>query len=118
LKTIGMIGGMSWESSIEYYRIVNEAVKEKLGGLHSARCLMYSVDFAKIATLQREGCWEQATRVMVVAAHAVEVGEADFLIIGTNTMHRMAEKVQTSIGIPFLHIADVTAEVIRTRHLR
>jgi aspartate racemase len=112
MKTIGMIGGMSWESSIEYYRIVNEAVKEKLGDLHSARCLMYSVDFAEIETLQRENRWEQATRVMIEAARAVEAGGADFLIICTNTMHKMAEEVQQSIGIPLLHIADATAEVI------
>ena len=118
MKTIGMIGGMSWESSIEYYRIVNEAVKERLGDLHSAKSVMVSVDFAEIEKLQREGRWEQATRAMVAAARSVEAGGADFLIICTNTMHKMAEEVQQSIGIPLLHIADATAEVINARGLQ
>ena len=118
MKTIGMIGGMSWESSIEYYRIVNEAVKERLGDLHSAKSVMVSVDFAEIEMLQREGRWEQATRAMVAAAQAVEAGGADFLIICTNTMHKMAEEVQQGIGIPLLHIADATAEVIGARGLQ
>jgi aspartate racemase len=117
MKTIGMIGGMSWESSIEYYRIINEAVKEKLGDLHSAKSLMISVDFAEIEVLQREGRWEDATRAMIDAARSVEVGGADFLIICTNTMHKMADEVQLSIGIPILHIADATAEVIKARGL-
>lgn len=118
MKTIGIIGGMSWESSIEYYRIINEAVKERLGDLHSARSLMVSVDFAEIEVLQREGRWEDATRAMINAARSVEAGGADFLIICTNTMHKMAEDVQRSIGIPLLHIADATAEVIKARGLR
>jgi aspartate racemase len=118
MKTIGMIGGMSWESSIEYYRIVNEAVKERLGDLHSAKSVMVSVDFAEIEKLQREGRWEQATRAMVAAARSVEAGGADFLIICTNTMHKMAEEVQQAIGIPLLHIADATAEVINARGLQ
>ncbi len=117
MKTIGMIGGMSWESSIEYYRLVNEAVKERLGDLHSAKSVMVSVDFAEIEKLQREGSWEQATRAMVAAARSVEAGGADFLIICTNTMHKMAEEVQQGIGIPLLHIADATAEVINARGL-
>jgi aspartate racemase len=118
MKTIGMIGGMSWESSIEYYRLINEAVKESLGGLHSARSLMVSVDFAEIEALQREGRWEDATRAMIGAARSVEAGGADFLIICTNTMHKMADEVQRNIGIPLLHIADATAEVIQARGLR
>jgi aspartate racemase len=118
MKTIGMIGGMSWESSIEYYRIVNEAVKERLGDLHSAKSVMVSVDFAEIEMLQREGRWEQATRAMVAAARSVEAGGADFLIICTNTMHKMAEEVQQGVGIPLLHIADATAEVINARGLQ
>ena len=118
MKTIGMIGGMSWESSLEYYRILNEAVKERLGDLHSARCLMYSVDFADIELLQREGRWEEATRAMIEAARSVEAGGADFLIICTNTMHKMAEEVAQGIGIPLLHIADATAEAIKARGLR
>jgi aspartate racemase len=118
MKVIGMIGGMSWESSIEYYRIINEAVKESLGGLHSARSLMVSVDFAEIDALQREARWELASQAMIDAARSVEAGGADFLIICTNTMHKMAEAVQQSIGIPLLHIADATAEVIKARGLR
>ncbi|HVM71740.1 MAG TPA: aspartate/glutamate racemase family protein [Anaerolineales bacterium] len=118
MKTIGMIGGMSWESSLEYYRIINEAVKESLGGLHSAKCLMYSVDFAEIEELQRENRWEEATRAMLAAAKAVQAGGADFLIICTNTMHKMADEVQKSISIPLLHIADATAELIQARGLK
>jgi len=118
MKTIGMIGGMSWESSIEYYRIINEAVKEQLGDLHSAKSLMYSVDFAEIEVLQREGHWQEATRAMVEAARSVEAGGADFLIICTNTMHKMADEVQQSIAIPLLHIADATAEAIKARGLQ
>jgi aspartate racemase len=117
MKTIGMIGGMSWESSSEYYRIINQAVKEQLGGLHSARSVMVSVDFAEIEVLQRENRWEQATRATIEAARSVEAGGADFLIICTNTMHKMADEVQRSIGIPLLHIADATAEAIRARGL-
>jgi aspartate racemase len=113
-----MIGGMSWESSLEYYRIINEAVKEQLGDLHSAKSLMYSVDFAEIELLQREGRWEQATRVMIEAARSVEAGGADFLIICTNTMHKMADEVQESISIPLLHIADPTAEAIQAQGLQ
>jgi aspartate racemase len=117
MKTIGMIGGMSWESSSEYYRIVNETVKAKLGGLHSAKCLMYSVDFSEIESLQRQGNWDKATQLMIEAARHVEAGGADFIIICTNTMHKMADEVQKNIGVPLLHIADATAEVIKARGL-
>jgi aspartate racemase len=117
MKTIGMIGGMSWESSIEYYRIINEKVKEKLGGLHSAKSVMYSVDFAEIETLQHAGRWEEATQDMIEAARHVEAGGSDFLIICTNTMHKMADEVEAAIGIPLLHIADATAEVIKSQGL-
>ncbi len=108
---------MSWESSLEYYRIVNESVKEHLGGLHSAKCLMHSVDFAEIEVLQREGRWAEATQAMIDAARHVEAGGADFVIICTNTMHKMATEVQKSIGIPLLHIADATGEVVKAREL-
>jgi aspartate racemase len=118
MKTIGMIGGMSWESSLEYYRFINEAVKQRLGGLHSAKSLMYSVDFAEIEVLQREGRWDDATQAMIEAARAVEAGGADFLIICTNTMHKMANEVQASIAIPLLHIADATAEAIQAHGYR
>jgi aspartate racemase len=115
MKTIGMIGGMSWESSIEYYRILNETVKDRLGGLHSARSVMYSVDFAEIEIMQSEGRWEQATQVMIEAARHVEAGGADFLIICTNTMHKMANAVEAAIHIPLLHIADATARAVKTQ---
>jgi aspartate racemase len=118
MKTIGMIGGMSWESSLEYYRIINEAVKEQLGDLHSAKSLMYSVDFAEIEQMQREGRWGDATQVMIEAARAVEAGGADLLIICTNTMHKMADEVQQSIAIPLLHIADATAEAVKDQGLQ
>lgn len=118
MKTIGMIGGMSWESSIEYYRIINEGVKGKLGGLHSAKSVMYSVDFAEIETLQHEGRWEEATQAMVEAAKHVEAGGADFVIICTNTMHKMAEEVEAAIHIPLLHIVDATAEAIKALGLQ
>jgi len=118
MKTIGMIGGMSWESSLEYYRIVNEAVKEKLGELHSAKCVLVSVDFAEIEIFQREGRWAEATQAMIAAARQVEAGGADLLIICTNTMHKMAEEVQAGIHIPLLHIADPTAEQVKAQGLR
>ena len=117
MKTIGMIGGMSWESSIEYYRIVNEEVKNTLGGLHSAKSVMVSVDFAEIETLQHEGRWQDATQAMIRAAQQVQAGGADFVVICTNTMHKMAAEVQKEIDIPLLHIADATAQVVRARGL-
>ncbi len=117
MKTIGLIGGMSWKSSIEYYRIINETVRGKLGGLHSAKSVMVSVDFAEIETLQYEGRWEDATQMMVAAARSVEKGGADFVLICTNTMHRMADQVQANIDIPLLHIADATAAKIKTEGL-
>jgi len=118
MKTIGMIGGMSWESSIEYYRIINETVREKLGGLHSAKSVMYSVDFADIETLQHQRKWEQATEMMIDAARNVEKGGADFVIICTNTMHKMADEVRAHIQIPLLHIADATAEKLKAIGLK
>ena len=117
MKTVGMIGGMSWESSIEYYRIINEKVKETLGGLHSARSVMYSVDFAEIEALQHTGRWDEATQAMIEAARHVEAGGADFLIICTNTMHKMADEVEAATSIPLLHIADATAETIKSQGL-
>ena len=115
MKTIGMIGGMSWESSIEYYRIINESVRAKIGGLHSTKSVMYSVDFAEIEALQHQGKWDHATDLMIDAAKSVENGGADFVIICTNTMHKMADEVQKHIQIPLLHIADATAEKIKSR---
>ena len=118
MKTIGLIGGMSWESSIEYYRIINETVRTKLGGLHSAKSIMYSVDFAEIESLQREGKWGQAAKVMIDVAKNVEKAGADFVLICTNTMYKVADAVQEHIQIPLLHIADTVAEKVKTRGLR
>jgi aspartate racemase len=118
MKTIGLIGGMSWESTAEYYRIINEAVKKKLGGLHSAKIVMYSLDFEEIEQLQIQGGWDEATDSMVDAAKRVEKAGADFVLICTNTMHKMAQEVEASINIPLLHIADVTAEKIVSSGLK
>ena len=113
MKTIGLIGGMSWESSLEYYRIINETIKAKLGGLHSAECVMHSVDFAPIEKLQRQGRWQESARPLVAAAQSVERAGADFVVLCTNTMHKFADEIQANIGIPFLHIADATAQKVR-----
>ena len=110
---MGMIGGMSWESTLEYYRIVNETTKNRLGGFHSAKCILYSVDFAEVEKLQHLGDWDELTRLMKDAARKLEGAGADFVIICTNTMHKMADEVQEVIRIPILHIVDVTAEAIR-----
>ncbi len=118
MKTIGLIGGMSWESSHEYYRIVNETVKEMLGGLHSAKSLMYSFDFEEIESLQHQGDWQELTRLMIDAAKRLEEGGADLVVICTNTLHKVAEAVKESIKIPLVHIADVTAEKIKETGLQ
>ena len=112
MKTIGLIGGMSWESSSEYYRIINETVRERLGGLHSAECIMYSADFEQIENLQHQGKWEELTKLMLNFAQKLEGAGADFIVICTNTMHKMAEEVENNTNIPLLHIADATAEKI------
>ena len=112
MKTIGLIGGMSWESSIEYYRIINETAKEKLGGLHSAKSLMVTVDFAEIEKLQHEGRWDEAGQILVKCAQDLERGGADFIVLCTNTMHKLADQIIANVNIPFLHIADATAEKI------
>jgi len=115
MKTIGLIGGMSWESSIEYYRLINETVKARLGGFHSAKILMYSVDFAEIEPLQHQGKWTEATEKMTEAAQHVEDGGADFIVLCTNTMHKTADEVEKQIEIPLLHIADATAQTIQAQ---
>jgi len=109
VQLIGMIGGLSWESSAEYYRIINRLAQQRLGGVHSARTLMYSFDFGEIESLQHMGDWQAATRLMIDAAQRLERGGADFLLICSNTMHRMADDVAAAISIPLLHIADPTA---------
>ena len=113
MKTIGLLGGMSWESSIEYYRIINEGVRDRLGGVHSARIVMASLNFAEIEDLQMRGDWEEATRVLVQSAQRIESAGADFVLICTNTMHLMADEVQAGIDIPLLHIADATAQEVK-----
>lgn len=113
MKTIGLLGGMSWESSLEYYRIINQEVQARLDGLHSARCLLYSVDFAEIEALQHRGQWPQAGALLAEAARRLELGGADFLVLCTNTMHKVADDIQAGSGIPLLHIADATAEKIK-----
>ncbi|WP_226469585.1 aspartate/glutamate racemase family protein [Luteimonas panaciterrae] len=112
MRTIGLLGGMSWESTIPYYRAINERVRERLGGLHSARLLLYSVDFAEIETLQHRGDWNQAGQVLADAAQALERAGAEALVICTNTMHRVLPQIEPAIGIPALHIADATAQRI------
>jgi aspartate racemase len=118
MKTIGLIGGMSWESSAEYYRIVNETVKDRLGGLHSAQCLMYSVDFAEIERLQHEARWDEAGQIMAQAAQHLERGSADFVVLCTNTMHKLANYIEQAVRIPLLHITDPTAEAIQAAGIK
>jgi aspartate racemase len=117
MKTIGLIGGMSWESSAVYYEILNKAVREKLGGNHSCPCIMYSVDFAEIERLQHQGNWDQLSRIMIDAAGRLERGGAELLVICTNTMHKMAPEVEKSVSIPVIHIVDAIAAEIRSLNL-
>lgn len=118
MKTIGLIGGMSWESSLEYYRIINEAVRRELGGYHSAASLMYSFDFHEIETLQMAGQWDAATHRIIEVAQRLERGGADCIVIATNTMHRMADAVAAAVTIPLIHIADATAAQIRAANIQ
>ncbi|MGB8644109.1 MAG: aspartate/glutamate racemase family protein [Anaerolineae bacterium] len=115
MKTIGLIGGMSWESSAEYYRLINERVRERLGGLHSAASLLYSVDFAELEVLQREARWQEAAEMMCQAAERLQAGGADFIVICANTMHKAADAMQARVRIPLLHIADATAERVKAQ---
>ncbi len=112
MKTIGLLGGMSWESTVGYYRAINQGVKNILGGLHSAKIVMYSVDFDPIEKLQHEGDWEGTARILSEAAQSIQSAGADFLLICTNTMHKVATQIEKAINIPVLHIADATAEVL------
>lgn len=112
MKTIGLIGGMSWESTVTYYQLVNETVREKLGGLHSAKLLLYSVDFAEIEKCQANGQWEKSAQLLADAAKSLEKAGADFIVICTNTMHKVAPEIQEQIRIPILHIADATADAL------
>ncbi len=118
MKTIGLIGGMSWESTLEYYRIINETVKEKVGGFHSAKMVLYSVDFAEVESMQHKGEWDKAAKFLVEAGRRVEKAGADFALLCTNTMHKVFDEVQRGVQIPLLHIADVTAKSILGKGLK
>src|SRR5215210_6712725 len=117
MKCIGLLGGMSWESSAEYYRLVNEAARERLGGLHSADCVLRSVDFAGIEALQREGRWDEAGAVLAGEAAGLVAAGAELLVLCTNTMHKVADAITAAVDVPFVHIADTTAEAVLARGL-
>ncbi|WP_406096394.1 aspartate/glutamate racemase family protein [Kitasatospora purpeofusca] len=112
MKTIGLLGGMSWESTATYYRLLNELARDRLGGLHSAKCVLYSVDFAEVERLQAAGEWETAGRLLADAARAVEAAGAELLLICTNTMHKVADQVAAAVSVPLLHLADATAAAV------
>ncbi|WP_331675413.1 aspartate/glutamate racemase family protein, partial [Clostridioides difficile] len=118
MKTIGLIGGMSWESTITYYQVINTVIKERLGGLHSSKCILYSVDFQEIEECQSSGNWEKSAKILADAAIKLQEAGADFIVICTNTMHKVSDKIQESIHIPLLHIADVTATVLREKEIK
>jgi len=117
MKVIGLIGGMSWNSTLEYYRIINESVAQRLGGLHSARLVLYNLDFDEIIRAQREGRWDDTASILIGAGNAVKRAGADFLVICTNTMHKVADDVEEKVGLPLLHIVDVTGDAVRERGL-
>ncbi|NUO92674.1 MAG: aspartate/glutamate racemase family protein [Dermatophilaceae bacterium] len=117
MRLVGMLGGMSWESSAEYYRLANELVRERVGGLASARVLLHSVDFAAVERLQAESRWDEAGELLATAAAGLEAGGADLLLLCTNTMHKVADAVERAVSIPLLHIGDVTAAAVRARGL-
>ncbi|MFE5948449.1 aspartate/glutamate racemase family protein [Streptomyces sp. NPDC056480] len=117
MRTIGLIGGMSWESTAEYYRLLNEFTRDRLGGLHSARCVLYSVDFAEIEQLQVQNRWTEAGEILAAAAQALEAAGAEMILICTNTMHKVADQVGAAVSVPLLHLADATAEAVRASGL-
>jgi aspartate racemase len=118
MKRIGLLGGMSWESSAEYYRLVNEITRDRRGGLHSADCLLRSVDFAEVEALQRGGAWEEAGAVLAAEAAALEAAGAELLVLCTNTMHKVAPAITAAVDVPFVHIADTTAQAVRADGLQ
>ncbi len=118
MRVVGLIGGMSWESSLEYYRLINTLVKNRLGPLHSAKSLMYTVDFAEIEVLQRSGRWDEAADILIDAARRLERGGADCIVLCTNTMHKLADKLQAATHLPLIHIADATAARVRAKGVR
>ncbi|MDU4959037.1 MAG: aspartate/glutamate racemase family protein [Sporomusaceae bacterium] len=117
MKTIGLIGGMSWESTVTYYQIINQTVKNRLGGLHSAKCLLYSVDFAEIERNMTAGDWQKNAEILAAAAVNLEKAGADFIVICTNTMHKLAEQIQAAVSIPLVHIAEATADELKRNKL-
>lgn len=117
MKKIGLIGGMSWESTVPYYQIINETIKKELGGLHSAKCILYSVDFAEIEVCQASGAWDKSAAILGEAAMSLEKAGADFIVICTNTMHKIANQIQRQIHIPILHIAEVTAKHLKKANI-
>jgi aspartate racemase len=117
MRTIGLLGGMSWESTAEYYRVANELVRERLGGLHSAKLLLHSVDFAEVAQLQRQDRWDDAADLLGTAAKGLEAAGAELMLICTNTMHKVAGQVQAATSVPLLHIGDTTADAVRAAGL-
>ncbi|OXS52471.1 aspartate racemase [Cohnella sp. CIP 111063] len=118
MKTIGLIGGMSWESTADYYRYINQGVNRRLGGLHSAKCMLYSCDFEEVVRLQKAGAWGEAAALLADAARKLEAGGCDAILICTNTMHVVAGEVQQAVGIPLLNIVDATADRVKTNGLR
>ncbi len=117
MQTIGLLGGMSWESTQSYYAAINQGIKQQLGGLHSARLVLYSVDFAELEALQQRGDWAAAAQILSQAAQSLQAAGADFLVIATNTMHKVAPEIQQQITIPLLHIADATAMVLKQQNI-
>lgn len=115
MKTIGLLGGMSWESTVTYYQIINTVVRERLGGLHSAKCVLYSVDFDEIEACQSSGDWARSAEILSAAARALERAGADFIVLCTNTMHKVAPEISARCGVPVLHIAEVTARALKAR---
>jgi aspartate racemase len=118
MKTLGLIGGMSWESTVPYYRLINEGVKARLGGLHSAKLVLYSVDFAEVEALQRAGQWQAAGQMLAQAAHSLHAAGAQALVLCTNTMHKVAEAIESAVDVPLIHIADATARAVSAAGLQ
>ena len=118
MKTIGLLGGMSWESTVTYYQLINEGIKRELGGLHSAKIVLYSVEFAEIEEMQAAGEWDKAAQVLADAAQALERAGADFILICTNTMHKVAPQVRKAVNVPLIHIAEATADALLAQGIR
>ncbi len=118
MKTLGLIGGMSWESTVPYYRLINEGIKARLGGLHSAKLVLYSVDFAEVEQLQSAGRWQEAGQMLAQAAQSLQAAGAQGLVLCTNTMHKVAFAIESAVDLPLIHIADATAQAVQTANLQ